>query len=128
MVLAMQLSRKNDVTVMMPGGVLSYNTNSLTGYTTLNALDDLNFNLMICSCSSISARGAFESSADQCEIKRVALKNSAYKVLLVDKTKYNDNSMYLTCPLSTFNAIYTNADDAVVAPLKNIEGVKIFNK
>ncbi|MBO7377419.1 MAG: DeoR/GlpR transcriptional regulator [Clostridia bacterium] len=127
-VLAMQLARKKDVFVLMPGGSLAYNTNSLTGYNAIKAIDQLHFNLMICSCTSINENGVFESSLDQCEIKRTALKNSSYKVLLVDKTKFNDNSMYRTCSLSDFDAIYTNALDATVAPLRRLEGVKIINK
>ena len=127
-VLAMQLARKKDVFVLMPGGSLSYNTNSLTGYSAVKAIDQLHFNLMICSCTSINENGVFESSMDQCEIKRAALKNSTYKMLLVDKTKFNENSLYRTCPLSLFDAIYTNADDDTIAPLRRIEGVKIFNK
>ena len=127
-VLAMQLARKKDVHVIMPGGELSYNTNSLTGYNAIRDLEQYHFNLMISSCTSINARGSFESSLDQCEIKRVALKNSSKKVLLVDKTKFNENAMYLTCPLTEFDAIYTNADDKTIEPFKQMEGVRIFNR
>ncbi|MBP5177332.1 MAG: DeoR/GlpR transcriptional regulator [Clostridia bacterium] len=126
-VLAMQLAKKQGVTVLMPGGELGYNTNSLTGYTAIRQLDRMQFNLMICSCTSINTRGAFESSYDQCEIKRTALKNSSYKILLVDRTKFTDNAMYLTCPLSDFDVIYTNADDDAVLPYL-ASGINMVNK
>jgi len=127
-VLAMQLAGKKDVTIFMPGGFLDYNTNSLTGYMTVDAIRQFQFNLMICSCTSINEKGAFEGSIDQREIKLTALNNSSYKILLVDDTKFNDRATYRTCDLKAFDAIYTNADDATVAALKEKTGANIINK
>ena len=126
-ILAMQLAKKQDVTVLMPGGELGYNTNSLTGYATIRHIERMQFNLMICSCAGINERGTFENSHAQCEIKRTALKNSSYKVLLVDKTKFNDTETYLTCPLDEYDAIFTKADDNIIMPYL-MKGINIVNK
>ncbi|MBP5242189.1 MAG: DeoR/GlpR transcriptional regulator [Clostridia bacterium] len=128
LVLGMELARREDVTILIPGGNLAYNSNSLRGSLTSRSIGNLRFNLMICSCTAISADGVFESSLDQSEIKIAALKNSTNKILVADKTKFNNEAIYRTCELSEFNAIFTNADDATIAPLKELRGVNIFNK
>ena len=62
------------------------------------------------------------------EEKRAALLNSRYKILLADSTKFNSDAMFRTCALRDFDAIYTNAPDDVLAPLREMEGVRIFNR
>lgn len=128
LVLAMELSRRENVNVLVPGGTLAYNTNSLTGSMTSRAISNLRFNLMICSCTAIGADGAFESSLEQAEIKLAALKNSTNKILIVDKSKFKNEAVYRTYALDEFDAIYTNADDETIEPLKNLPNVNIYNE
>ena len=124
---AMQLAKDSDTKVYLLGGKYNYYTGALVGNTTVKEIEQLQFHLMLCSCTSISEKGAFESSVDQRDVKRAALQNSRYKVLLVDDTKFNDNAMFRTCGLKDFDAIFTNATDAAIAPLREMEGVHIFN-
>lgn len=126
--LAMELSRKNNITVIMPGGNLNLNSNALTGSYTIRCLSDMNFDLLLCSCTAIYDGGAYESSLEQSELKRVVLHNSRKKIMLADKEKFHGIAMHKTANLSEFDVVYTNADDRTVAPLKEKYGVNIVNK
>jgi len=125
---AMELAKREDVTVLMPGGNLLSNINSLSGSLALRYLNDMRFNLMLCSCTAINEYGAYESSIDQCELKRIVLRHSTNKVLLVDKNKITNEATFRTAELTEYNAIFTNADDKTVEPLRKIRNVEIINK
>ena len=124
---AMQLAKESDTKVYLLGGRYNYYTGAVVGNTAVKEIEQMQFHLMLCSCTSVSAKGAFESSADQRDVKRAALLNSRYKILLADSTKFNDDAMFRTCALKDVDAIYTNAPDDVLAPLREMEGVRIFN-
>ena len=70
--------------------------------------------------------GVYEHSIDSCELKKAALKASKKRILLADRTKFGHTTTYRTCSLSAFDAIYTNADDRTVAPLRE-KGLTVFN-
>ena len=128
MILATELSKRENVSVIMSGGEMLYNTNSLTGPYAIRTLDDLRFNLMICSCSALDEQGTYENSLAQSEIKRIAIKNSAEKILLVDKMKFGKNATYHTADLTAFTTVFTNADDGLLRTYRQISGVNIINK
>ena len=77
--------------------------------------------------ASVNAGGAYESSFEQRDIKRAALLNSRNKILLADESKFNDNSLYRTCGLADFDAIYTDAPEDLVSPLKALPGVTVIS-
>lgn len=128
LVLASELSHREDVTVLMPGGSLFYHSNSLCGPVTLRSISEMHFGLMLASCSSISEDGAYESSLEQSEIKRMALKNSTNKVLLVGRTKFGGDAMYRTASLTEYNVIFTNAENEILEPFQRLKGVTLINK
>ena len=126
LMLAMELSKRNDVTVLLPGGKLD--TNSILGPYTIRGISDMHFNLLICSCAAIDETGTYENSIEQSELKRQAILNSTNKVLVVDKTKFGSDGIYRTAALSDYNAVFTNADDETIATMKNLKGTNILNK
>lgn len=128
LMLAMELCKREDVTVLMPGGNLSSNTNSLSGSLALRYLGDMRFNLMLCSCTAIDENGSYESSMDQSELKRTVLRRSTNKVLLADKNKFKNTALFRTAELCEYNAVFTNADDATTEPLRKIKNVEIINR
>ena len=127
-ILATELSKRENVSIIMTGGEILYSTNSLTGPYAVRTLCTLRFNLMLCSCSALDEGGTYENSLAQAEIKRIAMKNSAERILLVDKMKFNKNATYHTSELTNFSAIFTNADDDLLRPYRQINGVNIINK
>ena len=83
---------------------------------------------MLCSCAALDEDGAYENSLEQSEIKRIVLKNSVNKVLLVDKMKFGNTGTYQTAELREFNLIVTNAGDEQLKTYREIKGVNILNK
>ena len=124
---AMQIAKEDDTSVYLLGGRYRFYSGALVGNATVREIEQLQFHLMISSCTSISLKGAYEGSMEQRDIKRAALLNSQYKILLVDDTKFSHNAMYRTSGLSDFDAIYTNADEETLAPFRALAGVRIVS-
>ena len=125
---AMQVAKEDGASVYLLGGRYNYYAGALVGNATVKEIEQMQFHLMICSCTSLSARGVYESSAEQRDIKRAALLNSRYKILLADETKLNNNAMYRTCGLNDFNAVYTDASPEALASLGSPDGVLIISE
>ena len=105
---ALTLCKKKDVNLILLGGSVKFNSVSSTGNLTLAELDDFYFDLTVCSCSSIKEGGAYENSAEQKEIKKKALQNSNFKILLVDNSKFLSSGSFKISNLSDFNYIVTD--------------------
>lgn len=124
---AMRLSQKDDVNLIMPGGEVHYNTNAVTGSMAVHSLSNFRFDLMLCSCASITDDGTYENSLETMQLKKTAFERSRRTVLLADYTKFGLPATYRTMSLSDYSLIVTNTDDIKVAKLKAL-GVNIINK
>ena len=114
---ATQLSKKPNVTLIMLGGTVQYNTISATGSWTARQLDDFKFDLMISSCAAVLDGNAYERSLDQKEIKRAAFERSQKHVLLIDHTKFGAHGAYRLTELENYDLVVTDAP-----PPKELEG------
>ncbi len=126
-VLANELSKQEDINIILLGGSLSYNSNSLTGSLTNSLIPNFHFDLFVCSCTCFSIDGVYESSIDQSTIKELAKKYSDKSILLVDRTKFNRKSTYKTYEPNTFDYIYTNASNELTMPYKE-SNLNIINE
>lgn len=99
---ALQLSKNENVNLILLGGNVQFRSVSSTGSWTARQLDEFKFDLMIFSCSAVNDGVAYERSLDQKEIKLTALKRSKYKILLVDKSKFSTDG---THKITTFDEI-----------------------
>ena len=106
---ATQLSKKPNVTLIMLGGTVQYNTISATGSWTARQLDDFRFDLMISSCASILDGNSYERSLDQKEIKRAAFERSQKRMLLIDHTKFGAHGAYRLTELENYDLVVTDA-------------------
>ena len=106
---ALQLSKKEDVHLILLGGNVQYNTNSVMGSLCSRLLNDFSFDLMICSCAAAKPSGSFERSLEQAEIKRTALLKSEKSILLIDDSKFYAPATHRVADLSAFDVIVTNA-------------------
>ena len=117
---AIQLSKKPNVTLIMLGGTVQYNTISATGSWTARQLDDFRFDLMISSCASVLDGNSYERSLDQKEIKRAAFERSQKRMLLIDHTKFGAHGAYRLTELKNYDLVVTDAP-----PPKELEGKDI---
>lgn len=114
---AIQLSKKTNVTLIMLGGTVQYNTISATGSWTARQLDDFRFDLMISSCAAVLDGNSYERSLDQKEIKRAAFERSQKRMLLIDHTKFGAHGAYRLTELKNYDLVVTDAP-----PPKALEG------
>ena len=117
---AMQLSKKPNITLILLGGNVQFNTNSATGSWTAGQLGEFSFDLMLASCAAVIGGEAFERSLDQKELKRIAMTRSARRILLVDSSKFSAHGTYRLAPLSAFDCVVTD-----VPPPADLQGGNI---
>ena len=106
---AIQFSKKPNITLILLGGSVHFNTNSTTGSWTARQLEDFSFDLMISSCAAIIGNDVFERSLEQKEIKRAAFNRSQKRVLLIDHTKFQSHGTYRMASLSEYDLVVTDA-------------------
>ncbi len=105
---AIQLSKKNNVNLILLGGNVHFNTNSATGSWTARQLADFSFDLMLSSCAAVCGGAAFERSIEQKEIKKVAFERCQTRILLVDHTKFGAFGTYRLADLSQYDFVATD--------------------
>ena len=112
--LADEISKKDTASVIVPAGSVMKSSNSIAGPLTTRTLLEMNFDLYLGSCAAISENGTYESSAEQAEIKRIVMRNSKKKILLIDRTKFSKKATFRTARLMDYDVIYTNADEGTI--------------
>ena len=62
--IATKLSQKKNVTLIMPGGEVQFNTNTVSGSVTCTMLKKFKFDLMLSSCAAISGGAPYVQTLD----------------------------------------------------------------
>lgn len=125
--IAMKLSQKDDVNLVMPGGEVHYNTNAVTGSMAVRALSNFSFDLMLCSCAAIAGNSTYEHSLETMQLKQAAFERSRRTVLIADYTKFGQTATYRTQSVTDYAMIISNTDDIHAAKLRKA-GINIVNK
>ena len=125
--IAAKLSQKDNVQILMPGGSVLYNTNSVMGSMAIDGIKHFRFDLMLSSCAALDESGSYENSVDTATLKRVAIMQSKKRILLADSSKIGNSAMFCTCSLANYDLIVTNANDELVQQL-HYAGVRVTNK
>ena len=125
--LALELSKRDDVNVIIPGGSISDNSNSVIGPMAARGIASMHFDVYLGSCAAINKNGTYESSTNQSIVKQIAFDNSDYKILIVDKNKFNRTTTFRTFKLNQFDLICTNANDETIESLE-INNLNVVNK
>lgn len=118
------LSRIRGINLIVPGGTVSPHGHAITGSWTNMLMADFRFDLMLSSCSALDTHGAFESSLDQREIKRTVFNRSAFRVLLADQSKFDQQGTYLLEPLSAFDMLIF--DELSKSRLAALDGLPVI--
>jgi DeoR/GlpR family transcriptional regulator of sugar metabolism len=90
--IALELMKKQKISVMLPGGLVNRNTFSVSGPSAMGFIDNINIDLAFMSSSGFSIEGGFTiSNIYECELKKKVI-NAAKKVyMLMDTSKINKN-------------------------------------
>lgn len=118
--LALEIARKDNVTIISPGGEIKSNSTAVAGSMALNALRNFHFDLALLSCAAIDENGCYELALDTAEIKKVAFTNSKTRILVVDNTKVGMTAPFYTTPIDGYNFIFTDAEDGVLTALRKL--------
>ncbi len=95
--------------VILTGGIIQSNSNSLLGTITTNTLSNLHADLAILSSTGIDIDfGVSESTLDQSEAKRIMNKNSDMCIYLIDDTKFDKKGINKTSSLKEIDIVITN--------------------
>ena len=124
--IAMRLSQKDNIKLIMPGGEVHFNTNAVTGSMAITALENFRFDLMLSSCAAFTPYDTYENSLETMQIKKFAFMRSKHSVLLADSTKFNLNAIYRTMDLKDYDVVVSNCSNSVLSILHS-NGVNAVN-
>ena len=124
--LALQLSRRKDVQLVMPGGSVHFNTNALTGSMATRMMRTFEPDLMLFSCAALSERGIFERSLETTQLKQVAAEQCRCRILIADESKLNASATYRIAGPEDVDAVITDAPDERISALK-ASGAHVLN-
>ena len=95
--------------VILTGGIIQPNSNSLLGTITNTTLNNLHADLSILSSTGIDIDfGVSESTLGQSETKKIMNKNSDMCIYLVDNSKFNKKGINKTLDLKEIDIVITN--------------------
>ena len=125
--IAAKLSEKKNVEVIFLGGTIRYSNYASTGIYPCKMLDDFHLDVMLSGSAAVTLEGAYERSLETMEIKQSAFKRCKKRILLVDKSKFAENFIYRTAPLSNYDLICTDASSETIAPYV-AAGIHVVNR
>lgn len=116
--LALQLSRRKDVQLVIPGGSVHFNTNALTGSMATRMMRTFTPDLMLFSCAALSEKGIFERSLETTQLKQVVTEQCRCRILIADESKLGASAAFRIARPEDMDAIITDAPDERISALK----------
>ncbi len=108
--LANEVISKTRHKVILPGGVIQPNSNSIVGTDTFRFVEGIHCDRFFFSSSAIDFPfGISESNREQSEIKKQMIANSRLSVCLVDSSKLGKRSLWRTCAITDVDVLITDA-------------------
>lgn len=101
------LAYNNIKTIVLPG-MLNTRTASLIGNSCQEYLKQCHIQKAFMACTAINESGISNSSLEEYEIKKIALKQSQKHYLLVDHTKFDKSALMTYSSLDNINHIFTD--------------------
>lgn len=109
---ATELAALKDATVQIIGGTLNRYSQSVAGSRSVLELQSYHFDICFIGITSFSPDIGFCcEAADDCELKRAAMRQSSYRVALMDSTKFGLMNTHCICQAEGFDAVIS--DDAL---------------
>lgn len=101
---ALLLSENVDAKIYLPGGQISFSSNSIVGGDTIEYLSKFNPDVAFLSCAGVDDdNGITETSFEQAQIKRQILANAKTKILLADSSKFYKTYLCKMCGFENFD-------------------------
>lgn len=109
--IANEILNQTKHTVVMIGGTIQPNTNSVLGALAFDQIKSLHADFALISCFGFDIDfGLTEASADSAIIKKIMVDNSSYIISVFDNTKFGQKAAFKSIDINKINAIVTNKD------------------
>lgn len=120
--IANEILNQTKHTVIMLGGTLQPNTNSVLGALAIDQINNLHADLALFSCYGITPEfGTSEASADSAILKRIMVEHSDVSLCVFDCAKLNTTGTFKSIALDDIDFIVTNGeiDEVQMKSFKN---------
>src|SRR6185436_15388978 len=102
---ALRFADDERVELLVLGGSHYPRTGVMAGPITTQALSGLHMDLMLFSCAGMFEEEVFQSHLAMAEVERLALRQAAQRVLLIDSTKFGRKSLARICSTDELDLI-----------------------
>ncbi|MGH9470945.1 MAG: DeoR/GlpR family DNA-binding transcription regulator [Terriglobia bacterium] len=119
--IAMELSGRRDLKVVVTGGVLQYGWFSLIGHAAVDSIQDLYADrIFVGACGVCHERGVTLLEPDEAATFRAMIRQSRQKVLVADSSKLGVTTAAVVCPVSEIDILITDAGatDEAISPFR----------
>jgi DeoR family transcriptional regulator of aga operon len=125
---AMELSKRKDISVFVTGGYLRGEWFSLVGPTAIHALDHVVVNSLFIGADGIDpAWGVTCFSPDEAALNGTMVKHAQRKIAVVDHSKFGAVAGWRICPVSDLDVLITDnaASDEMIQPFEE-RGIQVL--
>ena len=105
---AQHFAAEDRVELLVLGGSHYPRTGVLVGPITTQALSGLHADLMLFSCAGLYETEVFNSSLVMAEVERLAIRQAARRILLIDSTKFGRKSLARICAVDELDLMITD--------------------
>ena len=106
---AMELSKLQNPTLQMPGGLMNKNSYSVNGDVSVSTVGQLNFNMAFLGVTGYLSGGRFVTSvAEDYLLKRTVVANSQRVIILMDSSKVGKVGTYTIASVDDVDTIVTD--------------------
>jgi len=104
-----ELQYHENCEVLVTGGSLDKKVLSLSGPTTLSALENINIDIAFLSAAAVSSTCGFSNAQySDCLVKQKVIERAATTVMLVDSTKMETLQPYTVCGFNSIDLVVTD--------------------
>lgn len=126
--IAMELSKRKDVSVFVTGGHLHGEWFSLVGPTAIRSLENMLIHTMFVGADGIDPDwGVSCFNADEAELNATMVRHARRHIAVVDHTKLNVVANWRICEIGTLKTLITDteASDEMIAPYQKL-GIEVL--
>lgn len=107
--LANDLSSREDIEVIITGGIIRPKTKAMVGFIAEDTLRQFRVDKAFIGANGVSIKfGVTTPNSMEANVKRAMMENAKEVYLCVDSSKFNEVTFSLICPVSRVNYIITN--------------------
>lgn len=127
LVVAMELSKNENINLTVVGGTKRKGFYALTGYFTQYMLGKMQADIAFIGFDALSPQfGCMNFCSEEVTLKKQIIKSSKQRIVLCDHTKFNSVAQFVVCDFSDIDLIITGIElDEIIAEQITAQGTKL---